>query len=134
MEAPDHQKEAQLLSTPKKLEQGFALVEKKDTSRGRVIFSLGELPMKVVYLTPLGNTLERISHNEVMYRGPCIGWQACPLIPWKATSKSLLTLARYTTLQREGADLAGTTARSAEEVHLWQILWAKWRRCESRRL
>lgn len=69
MDAPDHQKEARLLSTPKELEKGLPLVEKKDPSRGRVIFSLGELPFKVVYLTPLGNTLERVSHTDVMFRG-----------------------------------------------------------------
>lgn len=70
MNPPDHQKEARILSSPKELEKGMPLVEKKDPSRGRVIFSLGEMPIKVVYLTPLGNTLERTSHTEVMFRGP----------------------------------------------------------------
>lgn len=75
MDAPDHQKEARILSKPKELEKGFQVVEKKDPSRGRIIFSLAELPIKVVYLTPCGNSLERISHTEVLFRGANNGMQ-----------------------------------------------------------
>ena len=97
MDAPDHQKEARVLSTPKELEKGMPLVEKKDPSRGRVIFSLGEMPIKVVYLTPLGNTLERMSHTEVMFRGPSVALVRANSLT-QATSKSCATPARYVPL------------------------------------
>jgi len=61
--------EYQYIGDPNRLMTGLPLREQADKKKGRVIFSLEELPIKVKYVTDLGNVLERINKNEVRYAG-----------------------------------------------------------------
>jgi len=61
--------EYQFIGDPNRLMTGLSLREQVDKKKGRIIFSLEELPLKVKYITDLGNLLERVSSNEVRYAG-----------------------------------------------------------------
>jgi hypothetical protein len=80
-----------LLSNPKKVVEGVILFKKldrgqiskkqkkknssaEDFSEGKVIFSLEELPTRVVYATEIGVTVERISDKEVRIGGILISF------------------------------------------------------------
>eukprot|EP01117_Protostelium_nocturnum_P005461 TRINITY_DN1979_c0_g1_i1.p1 TRINITY_DN1979_c0_g1~~TRINITY_DN1979_c0_g1_i1.p1 ORF type:complete len:269 (+),score=137.47 TRINITY_DN1979_c0_g1_i1:104-910(+) len=73
---------AEQLSNPKKMAEGIVLFQKmdrndkknakkdpKDVAKGRVVFSLKELPLKVVFATEYDITVERISENSVRVGG-----------------------------------------------------------------
>jgi len=55
------------VSDVNKLVLGFTIFEKKDRKKGKIIFSLDDLPIRVKYITELGNQLERINNNEVKF-------------------------------------------------------------------
>jgi len=62
------EKDFELFGDHARLAEGVALTE-KNTDVGKIIFWLGDLPQKVVFLTERKNTIERISSYEVLIGG-----------------------------------------------------------------
>lgn len=49
-----------------KVQKGVLLTEEDDPSYGKAIYNLSSLPLKKKYITPLGNTIVRLSETEVI--------------------------------------------------------------------
>lgn len=66
----NHTKEIQWWTNPVHLQDGIMLFESEDMTRGRIIFSLEDLPLRISFFTQEKWKLERTSENSVHFTPP----------------------------------------------------------------
>src|SRR5215471_11957551 len=58
-----------LFSKSNKVRSGVVVLDKQDGSKGKVIFSLNDLPLDIPFMTANGNELTRKSSSKVTFKG-----------------------------------------------------------------